>query len=72
MTLVAWRMDGVDMPLDHGGFRRGWLAAETGMRWTDGDATLDVAPGSVVELCVPRILRYHVAPQSDTLRSEAA
>ena len=62
VALVAWRVDGKTLTLDDAKLSRGWHPAEPNLRWTGGDATLDVPAGSVVELCLRSLLRFHVKP----------
>ena len=67
LAVLGLRLDGVDVSLDDARLGEGWLACEPGLRWTGGDAVLDVVPGSVVELCVaPDLLRYCDAARPET------
>jgi collagen type I/II/III/V/XI/XXIV/XXVII alpha len=59
VAVTGLRLDGADIAFDDPRLGAGWLAAEPGMRWTDGDATLDVPSTGMLELRVWRSLRFH-------------
>ena len=61
VALTGLRIDGAAVPLDDARLEAGWLPAETGLRWTGGEAVLAAPPGSVVEMCLPRLVRFHAA-----------
>jgi hypothetical protein len=58
VAVTAIRIDGADVALDDAALTTGWLAGEAGLRWTGGDAVLQVRAGAVLELCSPVFLDY--------------
>lgn len=56
----------METALDAPCFGAGWLAAGPGLRWTDGDATLHVPAGSVVEMRFTLFQHYAVAVAETT------
>jgi len=63
VAVQALAFDGVRLALDDIRLTAGWHAGERDLRWTDGDACLDVAGVGVVELWLaPPLLRYHERP----------
>jgi hypothetical protein len=60
VAVQALMFDGLPVALDDARLAAGWHASERELRWTDGDAWLEVGGIGVVELCLaPPLLRYH-------------
>ena len=59
LPVASLRIDGTEIALDAAVFGQGWWDMADGLRWSNGDATLTVEPGSVVEMRLPRYLKYH-------------
>jgi hypothetical protein len=57
-------LDGVALALDGANFGAGWVAAEAGLRWTQGDAVLRVGGARRLDLRLADLLRYWVPPAS--------
>jgi len=59
VALVEVRLDGAPVPRADPRLAAGWHAVEPDLRWTDGDARLDLAGARLVELrFAPGLLRY--------------
>jgi hypothetical protein len=61
VPLAALRIDGDPVSLDDPRLRAGWHVAEAGLRWTGGDAAIDVRGARRVEFALAAgLLRYAV------------
>jgi len=60
---VTWlALDGAPVALDSAALGEGWLAPESGLRWTDGAATLHVGGARHLDLALAGLLPYWVMP----------
>jgi hypothetical protein len=74
VPLAGLRIDGDPVGLDDPRLGAGWHAAEPGLRWTAGDAAIDVRGARGVEIALaPGLLRYAVPSRlSSAARLRAA
>jgi Hint domain len=65
--VTAIALDGSELALASDALTAGWLAPEQGVRWTQGEATLQTAGARQLHLSVAGLLRYWVAPETGFL-----
>jgi len=58
VAVAALALDDTPVALDDARLGAGWLAPQGGLRWTDGDAVLDVGRARVLELVLAPGVRY--------------
>jgi hypothetical protein len=61
LAVIALALDGVELPLHHARLGAGWYAPEPGLRWTDGDALIELAGERDLTMRFARLLRYPAA-----------
>ncbi len=72
VAVTAIERNGVAAPLDHPSLGAGWHEAEPGLRWTEGDATIDVSGLDHLELSLLPALGYWQERRGPDAKAAAA
>lgn len=62
VAVSALSVDGIRIPLDDVRFVSGWHDVEPNLRWTAGDASIDVIGARMITLCIEQTLPIYLNP----------